>query len=90
MAHAKHPLVSDRVYSSEKYSTDRRWCDRNFLHTYRLGYNNVEGNVESVDIPLPKDLESALSKLVPADDASKATMKDLLDGKNLKPFATYD
>ena len=90
MSHAKHPLVSDRVYNGDKYSTDRRWCERNFLHTYRLGYNNVEGNVESVDIPLPKDLETALGKLVPADDSSKTMMEKLLNGDNLKPFASYE
>lgn len=37
MAHANHPLVSDRVYNHEQYQADRRWCERNFLHTYRLG-----------------------------------------------------
>eukprot|EP00929_Paragymnodinium_shiwhaense_P013259 TRINITY_DN121120_c0_g1_i1.p1 TRINITY_DN121120_c0_g1~~TRINITY_DN121120_c0_g1_i1.p1 ORF type:complete len:590 (-),score=148.16 TRINITY_DN121120_c0_g1_i1:74-1843(-) len=44
-----HPLVCDVKYGEEQFPADRAWCRRNFLHTYRLAFEDVpEGGELSV------------------------------------------
>merc|ERR1712061_596155 len=36
-----HPLVTDVKYAEDRHAKDIAWCPRNFLHTYRLGFQDV-------------------------------------------------
>jgi len=48
-----HPLVCDAKYAEDLFGPDRMWCPRNFLHTYRLAFEDLpeeeEGSAGRVD-----------------------------------------
>lgn len=90
-----HPLVCDAKYAEDRLAVDRKWCPRNFLHTYRMAFDDVPDSVErgtpdgsetvaqepvEVYCPLPRDLRDVLGKLSPADDASNDTYHAWLTG----------
>merc|ERR1712146_297077 len=89
-----HPLVCDTKYAEELFPMDRQWCPRNFLHTYRLAFQDVPldgttkgGSLVEAMCPLPGDLREALGRLSPVDDTSAALHADWLagDSHRLKP-----
>ena len=44
MAHIGNPIVCDGKYTSAKiFLKDKEWCERNFLHRYRLAFLDVSG-----------------------------------------------
>eukprot|EP00747_Dinoflagellata_sp_TGD_P124630 gnl/TRDRNA2_/TRDRNA2_174031_c3_seq4.p1 gnl/TRDRNA2_/TRDRNA2_174031_c3~~gnl/TRDRNA2_/TRDRNA2_174031_c3_seq4.p1 ORF type:complete len:233 (-),score=39.17 gnl/TRDRNA2_/TRDRNA2_174031_c3_seq4:95-793(-) len=73
-----HPLVCDPQYAENFFATDRRWCPRNFLHTYHLCFLDVpEGDeLKPVHIysPLPPDLRTAMADLHPLGEPSCAQL----------------
>jgi len=95
-----HPLVCDSKYGQEMYAADQTWCERNFLHTYHLGFNDTPdepavsaqpGKPVDMLCPLPKDLRQALSTLKPIDDKSAQPYEDWMSGEvsRLKLFEEY-
>ncbi|KAF4704519.1 hypothetical protein FOZ63_018872 [Perkinsus olseni] len=94
MAHIGHPLVCDPKYGNPTdpeaaravCATDRLWCPRTFLHSYRLCYNQPIDVVDEKDatvdvyVPLPLDLRLALAKLTPGSDDCTETAR-WLSGK---------
>jgi len=60
-----HPVVCDGRYGRQHLEEDRRWCGQNFLHRYRLGFNDAEGERHEVVEPLPQHLRRALAALEP-------------------------
>jgi len=81
-----HPLVTDAKYADNFYAADRTWCPRNFLHTYRLGFDDVpalpgqkgdssgdgadNSGLVELRTALPADLRATLAALQPVDDVS--------------------
>ncbi|CAJ1395074.1 unnamed protein product [Effrenium voratum] len=96
-----HPLVTDAKYAEERLTTDRAWCPRNFLHTYRLAFRDLPtekelastgfGDVQELVTPLPADLRQAMEGLKPLDEVSRSHWQDWLAGEAsmLKPFEKY-
>lgn len=93
-----HPLVCDSKYGEDQFAADRMWCPRNFLHTYRVGFEDTpEGDdltgksLVELCCPLPKDLRESLGKLQPVDDASAKYTKEWLAGDRdqLRNFEAY-
>ncbi|KAF4712202.1 hypothetical protein FOZ62_012408 [Perkinsus olseni] len=94
MAHIGHPLVCDPKYGNPTdpeaaravCATDRLWCPRTFLHSYRLCYNQPIDVVDEKDatvdvyVPLPLDLRLALAKLTSVSDDCAETAR-WLSGK---------
>merc|ERR1712187_102313 len=62
-----YPVVCDWRYGREHISSDLEWCSRNFLHRYRLAFEDLAGVKQVVVEPLTPDLRDALRALVPAD-----------------------
>lgn len=58
-----HPVVADSFYAGRKTSReDRKWCPRLFLHASSLSFTHPKtGKKISFSLPLPKELEKALS-----------------------------
>eukprot|EP00747_Dinoflagellata_sp_TGD_P124631 gnl/TRDRNA2_/TRDRNA2_174031_c3_seq5.p1 gnl/TRDRNA2_/TRDRNA2_174031_c3~~gnl/TRDRNA2_/TRDRNA2_174031_c3_seq5.p1 ORF type:complete len:188 (-),score=33.06 gnl/TRDRNA2_/TRDRNA2_174031_c3_seq5:106-669(-) len=42
-----HPLVCDVKYGPDHFAADRKWCVRNFLHQFHLGFVDVPDKEES-------------------------------------------
>ncbi|CEM00798.1 unnamed protein product [Vitrella brassicaformis CCMP3155] len=65
MLYAGHPLVADPNYlSDEQLRRDRKWCRRNFLHEFHLGWRDpINARKFAVKCELPPDLKQALSYL---------------------------
>lgn len=61
----RHPLVSDKVYTSRKLTKlDALWCPRHFLHAQSLAFDHpVTGERMTLTSPLPDDLQQALETL---------------------------
>jgi len=104
MLSAGHPLVCDIKYAEDKFPRDRAWCPRNFLHTYRLAFDDVPASVftearddssdkRAIEVfcPLPRDLTDTLQKLSPVDEISEKNVSDWLsrDIKRMKKFEQY-
>ena len=75
-AYIGHPTVSDAKYTSFKsFKEDLRFCPRNFLHRFRLGFkDSAVGSDRQAIQPLPADLLSSLrtlefNKRILSDDA---------------------
>lgn len=65
LAHLKHPIVGDKLYSGIKRRlVDQYWCYRNFLHAKKLKiiHPRIKGEIE-FEAPLSEDLQKALSFL---------------------------
>lgn len=61
MLHLGHPLVSDEKYlAPEMLQEDRSWCQRLFLHCYRLCFVDLRSEPVQILCPLPNDLRTAL------------------------------
>ena len=62
-AHTGHALVTDGKYSSSaEYAESCPWCSRNFLHRYRLCFEDLHGiQVQAAEI-LPSDLTAAVTQ----------------------------
>jgi len=57
-----HPVVGDKIYASRRQQKeDEKFCERQFLHAYRLGFEHPRtGEWLSFEVDLPKDLQSVL------------------------------
>lgn len=96
-----HPLVTDSKYAEERLASDRSWCPRNFLHTYRLAFRDVPsdqeleehgfGEVQELVTPLPNDLTQTLQSLEPVDEISRKHWEDWCAGEvsHLQAFEKY-
>ena len=61
---AGHPTVCDEKYSDPSvYHSDLRWCPRNFLHRFKLIFEDPEGRQHVAQAGLPEDLRQALRGL---------------------------
>lgn len=90
LAHVGHPTVADGKYMArEPYVRDKQWCERNFLHRYRLGFHDVGGRPHEVVAPLPPELRAALSHLVPVGPGSAAACRHWAGGEPPRPWASY-
>ncbi len=60
-----HPVVGDKLYASRKQiREDKKWCPRQFLHAYRLGFEHPRtGEWLSFEVDLPEDLRKVLDNL---------------------------
>jgi len=89
MNHIGHGLVTDNKYGLERFAADQLWCARNFLHTYRLVFNDVHSGekVETLH-PLPEDLRQALESLS-ADGTSGDAVLPWTQGQKPLSFADY-
>lgn len=60
-----HPVVADEFYAGRKTSRgDRTWCPRLFLHAKAITFDHpTTGGKVSFELPLPSDLQKALSNL---------------------------
>ena len=59
-----HPVAGDNMYFQKKQK--RNWDNklgRLFLHSFKLGFTDLDGNRQKYEIPLPKELEEFLKKL---------------------------
>lgn len=61
----RHPIVSDRVYTSRKLlRLDLMWCPRQFLHAEKLTFKHpATGESMTFVSEMPNDLQSALDYL---------------------------
>jgi len=92
-----HPLVCDSKYSAGCFPAEHRWCLRNFLHTHRLGFDDVSddgivrGGRADIVCPLPEDLRDALGQLRPVGTKSARFHADWLSGeaKRICEFEAY-
>lgn len=97
-----HPLVTDSKYAEDYHDADQLWCPRNFLHTYRLSFDDVpaqdgqgvrQKSGENVDVycPLPPDLRESLATLKPEGDVARTHYDAWLSGdsKRLASFEEY-
>lgn len=66
MQYVKHPIVGDRTYAAyaPKHASASLGLDRQFLHSYRLGFvHPITGKTLELVDKLPDDLADALSSL---------------------------
>ena len=70
--HIGHPIVADYQYAGRKTTRrDRKWCPRLFLHAAKLTFRHPAGATllsqgdkrQTVEAPLPEDLQSVLQSL---------------------------
>merc|ERR1711971_30354 len=80
MRHVGHPTVADGKYlSREQFVRDKQWCERNFLHRYRLGFSSCQGEALEATAALPHDLRKALSYLEPMCTRSASVLREWID-----------
>lgn len=89
--HIGHPTVCDGKYTSAStFLRDKEWCERNFLHRYRLAFSDKTGDRHEAMTPLPADLSQALSCLAPRTVESAAALRLWLSGRPaLRDWADY-
>jgi len=90
-AHIGHPIVCDGKYTTAAvFLSDLQWCQRNFLHRYRLAFTDAAGEPCEASAPLPMDLREALRHVRPHEDAgrSSSALRTWLDGA--RPSAWHD
>lgn len=81
MKHIGHPTVCDGKYTDQViYNRDKSWCPRNFLHRYRLTFQDTESVLHEAVAPLPEDLLTVLRSMHPVDKRSSTIFQKLLDG----------
>lgn len=82
MKHIGHPTVTDGKYTDQVvYSEDKTWCPRNFLHRFRLTFEDTTGTTRAVVAPLPPDLAGTLGdELVPMDVRSEQVLRQVIAG----------
>uniref|UniRef100_A0A7S4RUQ2 Pseudouridine synthase RsuA/RluA-like domain-containing protein n=1 Tax=Alexandrium monilatum TaxID=311494 RepID=A0A7S4RUQ2_9DINO len=91
LAHVGHPTVADGKYMSrERFVRDRQWCSRNFLHRYRLGFQDVDGTLLEAAALLPEDLRAALAHLVPCGPLSAVALTAWAGAGPPRPWSAYE
>ncbi len=57
-----HPVVGDKLYASRRQQKeDEKFCERQFLHAYRLGFEHPRtGEWMVFEVDLPEDLKDVL------------------------------
>lgn len=89
-AHVGHPVVADgRYVSRELFVRDKLWCTRNFLHRYRLSFQDLSGRTREATAPLPEDLRTAIGHLVPVGLLSEAALAEWRHGSCPAPWSSY-
>jgi 23S rRNA pseudouridine1911/1915/1917 synthase len=63
LSHYHFPIVSDKLYASEKqYTADSQWCPRHFLHAEVISFTHpIEKKTMTLTSPLANDLHTALA-----------------------------
>lgn len=56
-------IVGDRMYKSRRQKIKNPGCERLFLHSHILGFENMEGQYVEYKSKLPKELQDVLKKL---------------------------
>ena len=66
-----HPIVGDKIYASRRQQKeDEKFCLRQFLHAYRLGFEHPRtGEWLTFETDLPEDLQEVLKILNPKSEA---------------------
>lgn len=75
---AGHSVVCDPRYGRPRLKSDLAWCPRNFLHRYRLTFEDVEGCRRDIIEPMPPDLQEALSSLRAASAEDARSLREWL------------
>ena len=89
--HIGHPTVCDGKYTAPAvFLADREWCERNFVHRYRLAFTDLSSRSHEAMTPLPADLVQALSCLTPRGTHSEAVLAEWLNGRALRDWAEYE
>ena len=90
MMHIGHPIVCDGKYTNASvFLKDMEWCERNFLHRYRLSFFDQDGDVHEAMTPLPSDLVQALASLVPHTTESAVALREWMSGAALGGWAKF-
>jgi len=90
LKHVGHPTVADGKYMPrEQFIRDKQWCERNFLHRYRLGFSDANGNKHEATAVLPHDLLTALAHLAPACPASDEALQEWASCQPPKAWCFY-
>eukprot|EP00439_Symbiodinium_sp_Y106_P033172 s675_g3.t5 len=77
-AHLGHAVVCDGKYTAaETFNATLQWCQRNFLHRYRLAFHSGADHVDVV-IALPRDLALILNAVDDRDRMSASHRQKLL------------
>eukprot|EP00746_Dinoflagellata_sp_MGD_P148191 gnl/MRDRNA2_/MRDRNA2_80442_c0_seq2.p1 gnl/MRDRNA2_/MRDRNA2_80442_c0~~gnl/MRDRNA2_/MRDRNA2_80442_c0_seq2.p1 ORF type:complete len:383 (-),score=35.95 gnl/MRDRNA2_/MRDRNA2_80442_c0_seq2:125-1273(-) len=88
-AHIGHPTVCDWKYAPDLAASDMEWCDRNFLHRYRLGFADACGATQDVVAALPGDLQRVLSEVQPCTEHSAVALQEWLSGHGARDWACH-
>lgn len=69
LKHINYPIVGDDKYGGRKIvRLDHRWCQRQFLHAYKISLLHPRtGQKMEFESPLPDDLAQSLSCLTPIE-----------------------
>merc|ERR1712194_86076 len=67
LSNAGFPVVCDARYGRTRLIGDLEWCERTFLHRYRLTYTDLSLTDREIIEPLPEDLKRALGQLRAVD-----------------------
>lgn len=85
-----HPTVCDGKYTDgATFLRDKEWCERNFLHRYRLAFQDRDGDIEEAMAALPGDLVQALRCLSPSTSQSSDVLDEWIAGRALRDWAEY-
>lgn len=87
-----HPIVCDGKYTgTETFLSDMEWCPRNFLHRYRLAFEDTAGNLREITAKMPSDLTEVLSQLEANDGVSAEAVEAWLPGVNTpRDFSSWE
>eukprot|EP00929_Paragymnodinium_shiwhaense_P039430 TRINITY_DN20697_c0_g1_i1.p1 TRINITY_DN20697_c0_g1~~TRINITY_DN20697_c0_g1_i1.p1 ORF type:complete len:727 (-),score=97.37 TRINITY_DN20697_c0_g1_i1:612-2792(-) len=90
VAHLGHPVVCDGRYSSQfEFKEDLKWCGRNFLHRYRLAFEDGNGTVQELLEPLPQDLQGPLQVLTARCRTSEHLLAEVRESRGLRDWTDY-
>lgn len=77
-AHLGHPTLTDGMYTPLRtFEADTALCPRNFLHRYRLAFQDSSGITQEVRARFPEDLVRALERMAPACAESRGVLEAL-------------
>ncbi|CAE8647734.1 unnamed protein product, partial [Polarella glacialis] len=87
-SHIGHPTVSDGKYTAPPtFESDLSLCGRNFLHRYRLAFNDATGECREVLAAIPEDLGEALRQMKGKNTGSAGAVQVWLSGVGLRDWA---
>ncbi|CAE8623966.1 unnamed protein product [Polarella glacialis] len=87
-SHIGHPTVSDGKYTAPPtFESDLSLCGRNFLHRYRLAFNDATGECREVLAAIPEDLGEALRQMKGKNTGSAGAVQFWLSGVGLRDWA---